>query len=156
MKQLEHTLKTYVYSHYNSVIFRSTFVTSIYNPCNISPKHLKHLKHTLATCAFSKTWQAIGWSTTQRDPPVSRQLHGPVVSDGAPASGSHSGRNVQRRSAGVVLRDEATPRLRRSWRAGVVSTARRPVLEKAAASGNHAGEVEWRASGGECRDGCVS
>ena len=84
MKQLEHTLKTYVYSHYNSAIFRYTFVTLICNRHNISLKHLKHLKHTLETCAFSKTWQASGWSTTQRDPAVGRQLHGHVVSDGAP------------------------------------------------------------------------
>jgi len=34
-------------------IFRSTFATSIYNTCNVPLKHLKHLKYTLATCAFS-------------------------------------------------------------------------------------------------------
>ena len=47
----------------------------------------------------------------------------------------------------MVLRGEVTPRLRRSWRAGVVSVARRPVLEKVAASGNRAGEIRGRAVG---------
>jgi hypothetical protein len=32
---------------------RSTFATSIYNTCNVPLKHLKHLKRTTATCAFS-------------------------------------------------------------------------------------------------------
>ena len=31
-----------------------------------------------------------------------------------------------------------------------------PTLEKAVASDNHAREDEQEASGGECRDGCVS
>jgi hypothetical protein len=35
-------------------IFQSTFTTSIYNTCNISRKHLNHLKHTIATCAFQR------------------------------------------------------------------------------------------------------
>jgi hypothetical protein len=32
---------------------QSTFKTSVYNICDIPLKHLKHLKYTLATCAFS-------------------------------------------------------------------------------------------------------
>jgi hypothetical protein len=42
MKHLEHKLKTYVYSHCNMCNIRIYF-------CNIEMKHLKHLKHTLAT-----------------------------------------------------------------------------------------------------------
>jgi hypothetical protein len=47
MKHLEHTLETYVYNYYMCNIL-------IYF-CIINIQHLplKHLKHTLATCAFS-------------------------------------------------------------------------------------------------------
>jgi hypothetical protein len=43
---------------------RSIFATSISNNCNIPPKHLKHLKHMLATCAFNKKL-AGGWPSGQ-------------------------------------------------------------------------------------------
>jgi hypothetical protein len=40
----------------------STFATSIWNTCNISLKHLKHWKHTFATCAFSTISPCcLGW-----------------------------------------------------------------------------------------------
>ena len=46
---LKHTLATYVYSHCNICNARSTFATSRLNICNIH--RLKHIKHTVATCA---------------------------------------------------------------------------------------------------------
>jgi hypothetical protein len=51
MKHLEYTRETYMYIAIRTcATSRSTFVTSIYNTCNI-PR--KHLKHTIVTCAFS-------------------------------------------------------------------------------------------------------
>jgi hypothetical protein len=53
MKHLKHTLQTYVYSYYNISNISICIATTIYNTCNIPLKHIKHLKYTLATCAFS-------------------------------------------------------------------------------------------------------
>jgi hypothetical protein len=47
MKHLEQTFATYITS-------RSTSATSIRNTYNIPLKHVKHFKHTLATCAFQQ------------------------------------------------------------------------------------------------------
>ena len=46
---MQHTCTTMV----TYATSRSTFATSIQNTCNIPLNHLKHLKHTLATCVFS-------------------------------------------------------------------------------------------------------
>jgi len=53
MKHLEHTLETYVYSHYNMCSIPIYFCNIDIQHCNIPLKHPKHLKYTLATCAFS-------------------------------------------------------------------------------------------------------
>jgi hypothetical protein len=72
MKYLEHTLETYVYSHCNMCNISIYF-------CNI---HLKHLKHTLATCdiswcgLFRRLWRgtrAVAGSETGGLP------HGPML-----------------------------------------------------------------------------
>jgi hypothetical protein len=53
MKHLEHKLKTYVYSYYNMCNISIYFCNIYYNTYNKPWKHLKHLNHTIATCAFS-------------------------------------------------------------------------------------------------------
>ena len=46
LEQMKHTLKTYVYSHYNMCNILIYF-------CNKPLKYLKHLKHAIATCTFT-------------------------------------------------------------------------------------------------------
>jgi hypothetical protein len=53
MKQSEHTLETYVYNHCNMCNISIYFCNTDIKHCNIPLKHLKHLKHTFATRAFS-------------------------------------------------------------------------------------------------------
>jgi hypothetical protein len=50
MKHLEHTLEHMCIAIATCATSRSTFATSIYSTCNIP---LKHLKHAIATSAFS-------------------------------------------------------------------------------------------------------
>jgi hypothetical protein len=57
-KSLQHTcttIATYATSQF-------VFVTSIWNTCNIPLKHLKHLKQTLATCAFKCKHLLAAWT----------------------------------------------------------------------------------------------
>jgi len=53
MKHLEHTLAPYLYSYCDMCNILIYFCNIQMKHYNIQMKHLKHLKRTLATCAFS-------------------------------------------------------------------------------------------------------
>jgi hypothetical protein len=68
LKHLEHKLKTYIYiySHCNMCNIPIYFCNINMKQCNIYMKHLKHLKHTLATWALFGRMEACQRGGRQR------------------------------------------------------------------------------------------
>jgi len=114
--------------------------------CNIDIQPLQHISET------SETLETYSCNMRFQQNLASKRVDHYTArsSSGQAAAWPRGERWRPRRAAPIV--DEMYNGGQQVWSCA----ARRPTLEKVAASGNRAGEVQRRASGGECRDGCAS